>query len=213
MQKGKSNKKRKAYVSASFTRKARLADPEKGPAPTKQSPEKRSAATVEKYTVPVPVAPAPQTPVPPTSLTAGAAFLYSGPFVSSPAVPSPAVDSTAAAAFPSPDSFDVTNDYDDLPVSLKTIWEDSHCELCSENNKHGWKFQWCGNSKKERHHTSSVSHFEKQKGGGIAVFPAFIPPERAAFYAKIYQAVLVNRSRCRRSSVEKKGDDGLRDRG
>ena len=122
MLKGKSNKKRKAHFSASGTRKSWAVDPEKGLALTKQAPEKSSDATVAKATLPVPAAPSPRTPVPPTSLTVGAAVPSSIPVTPSPAVPSPALDSIAAAAFPSPAAFDITNDDDDLTGSLKTIW-------------------------------------------------------------------------------------------
>ena len=169
MPKVKSNKNRKAHFSASGTRKARVVDPEKFPTATKQDPEKILAATLEEATVPVPVAPAPRTPVPPTSLTSVAAVPSSGPAVPSPDIPSPAVDSTAAAALPSPAEFDLTNDDDDLPESLKTIWEDSHCDICSENDTQGCKCLWCENFQKGHHHTRSVSHFAKQKGGGISV--------------------------------------------
>ena len=144
-----------------------------------------------KATVTVPAAPAPRNPVPPTSLTSGAAVQYSGPAVPSPAVPYPAVDSTETAAFPSPAAFDLTNDDDDLTVSLKKIWEDSHCEICYKNNKQGWKCLWCGNVQKVRHHTRSFSHFSKQNEGGIAVCPVVIPPEHATLYANLYQAITI----------------------
>ena len=102
-----------------------------------QAPEKRFSATVTKATVPVPAAPAPRNLVPPISLTAGSAVLSFRPAVPSPSVPPPTVDSTEEAAFPSPAAFDLTNDDDDLTEPLKTIWEDYHCELCSENENQG----------------------------------------------------------------------------
>ena len=133
-------------------------------------------------------APAPRTPVPQTSLISGAAVPSSGPAVPSPAVPSLAVDSTAASEFSSPAAFDLTNYYDYLTGSLKTIWEDSHCELCSDNNNQSWKCLWCGHFQKGRHHTRSVRYFAKQKRGRISVCPSVIPPAHAALYAKLYQA-------------------------
>ena len=163
MPKGGSNKKRKDHFSASGTFKAQAADPVKGPAPTKQDPAKRSAATVEKATGSVPAAPAPRTPVPPTSLTSGEEVPSSISAVPYPDVSSLTVDSTSAAVFPSPHMFDITNNDDDLPGSLKTIWEYSHCEICSKNDNQGWKCLWCSHFQKERHHTRSVSHFSEQK--------------------------------------------------
>ena len=168
MPNGKSNKKRKAHFPASGTRKAWAEDPEKGIGSTKQAPEKRSSATVTKDTVTVPAASVPRTPVPQKIITAGAAVLSSGPAVPYPAVPSPAFDSIAAEVFTSPALFDLTNDDDDIPGPLNTIWEDSHCEICSDNYKQVWKCLWCGHFQKVRHHTRSVRHFAKHKGGGIS---------------------------------------------
>ena len=124
-------------------------------------------------------------------ITAGAAVLSSGPAVPYPAVPSLAFDSTAAAVFTSPALFDITNDDDDIPGPLNTIWEDSHCELCYKNDNQGWKCLWCGNVQKRHHHTRSFSHFSKQNGGGIVVCPVVIPPEHATLYDKLYQAITI----------------------
>ena len=136
-----------------------------------------------------------------TSLTSGEAVPSSGPAVPSPSVPSPAVDSTAASSFPSSAAFYITNDDDGLPVSIKTIWEYSHCELYYESDKQGWKCLWCGNFQNGRHHTCSVSHFAKQKGWGIAFCYAVIPPAHAALYAKLYQAGTINSLRNKNSTI------------
>ena len=97
------------------------------------------------------------------------------------------MDSTASSAFSLSATFDITNDDDDIPRSLKKIWEYFHCDIYSENYRNGWKCLLSGNFQKRHHHTCSVSHFSKQKGGDIDICLSVIPPTHAALYAKLYQ--------------------------